>query len=71
MSGPAERSGECRNFVVLGQAVPLAGPAIVVSFVLAGITALFSALSYAELAGLIPALRAARLPVVQALRQVA
>jgi len=35
--------------------VPLAGPAIVVSFVLAGITALFSALSYAELAGLIPA----------------
>ena len=42
-------------FVVLGQAVPKAGPAIVVSFVLAGITALFSALSYAELAGLIPA----------------
>jgi APA family basic amino acid/polyamine antiporter len=42
-------------FVVLGQAVPQAGPAIVVSFVLAGITALFSALSYAELAGLIPA----------------
>ncbi|MFI6098239.1 amino acid permease [Lentzea sp. NPDC051213] len=42
-------------FVVLGEAVPLAGPAIVLSFVLAGITALFSALSYAELAGLIPA----------------
>lgn len=42
-------------FVVLGEAVPLAGPAIVVSFVLAGVTALFSALSYAELAGLIPA----------------
>lgn len=42
-------------FVVLGQAVPKAGPAVVVSFVLAGITALFSALSYAELAGLIPA----------------
>ncbi|HEX8868722.1 MAG TPA: amino acid permease, partial [Lentzea sp.] len=42
-------------FVVLGEAVPLAGPAIVVSFILAGITALFSALSYAELAGLIPA----------------
>ncbi|SFR22094.1 amino acid/polyamine/organocation transporter, APC superfamily [Lentzea waywayandensis] len=42
-------------FVVLGEAVPKAGPAIVVSFVLAGITALFSALSYAELAGLIPA----------------
>ncbi|MFD4639780.1 amino acid permease [Lentzea sp. NPDC058436] len=42
-------------FVVLGEAVPQAGPAIVLSFVLAGITALFSALSYAELAGLIPA----------------
>ncbi|GLZ30810.1 amino acid permease [Lentzea sp. NBRC 105346] len=42
-------------FVVLGQAVPAAGPAIVLSFVLAGFTALFSALSYAELAGLIPA----------------
>lgn len=42
-------------FVVLGEAVPLAGPAIVVSFILAGVTALFSALSYAELAGLIPA----------------
>ncbi|MFD9698342.1 amino acid permease [Lentzea sp. NPDC059081] len=42
-------------FVVLGEAVPLAGPAVVLSFVLAGITALFSALSYAELAGLIPA----------------
>ncbi|MEV1051298.1 amino acid permease [Streptomyces sp. NPDC059017] len=41
-------------FVVLGQAVPEAGPAVVVSFVLAGITALFSALSYAELAGMIP-----------------
>jgi APA family basic amino acid/polyamine antiporter len=41
-------------FVVLGEAVPLAGPAIVVSFVLAGLTALFSALSYAELAGMIP-----------------
>lgn len=41
-------------FVVLGEAVPLAGPAVVLSFVLAGVTALFSALSYAELAGLIP-----------------
>ncbi|WP_405872312.1 MULTISPECIES: amino acid permease [unclassified Streptomyces] len=41
-------------FVVLGEAVPEAGPAIVVSFVLAGVTALFSALSYAELAGMIP-----------------
>ncbi|MBN6057863.1 amino acid permease [Nonomuraea sp. RK-328] len=41
-------------FVILGQAVPKAGPAVVLSFVLAAITALFSALSYAELAGSIP-----------------
>src|SRR4051812_12217890 len=41
-------------FVVLGEAVPVAGPSVVLSFVLAGITALFSALSYAELAGMIP-----------------
>ncbi|KAB8192844.1 amino acid permease [Nonomuraea phyllanthi] len=41
-------------FVVLGQAVPKAGPAVVLAFVLAAITALFSALSYAELAGTIP-----------------
>ncbi|WP_207401023.1 amino acid permease [Actinomadura roseirufa] len=41
-------------FVVLGEAVPKAGPAVVLSFVLAAVTALFSALSYAELAGTIP-----------------
>ena len=41
-------------FVVLGEAVPLAGPAVVLSFVLAAVAALFSALSYAELAGTIP-----------------
>nr|WP_308013780.1 amino acid permease [Streptantibioticus parmotrematis] len=41
-------------FVVLGEAVPKAGPAVVISFVIAGFTALFSALSYAELAGTIP-----------------
>ncbi|MTE18154.1 amino acid permease [Streptomyces sp. TRM43335] len=41
-------------FVVLGEAVPEAGPAVILSFVLAGLTALFSALSYAELAGTIP-----------------
>lgn len=41
-------------FVVLGSAVPDAGPAVVISFVIAGLTALFSALSYAELAGTIP-----------------
>nr|WP_218882827.1 amino acid permease [Spinactinospora alkalitolerans] len=42
-------------FVVLGEAVPMAGPAVVLAFVLAGLTALFSALAYAELAGMIPA----------------
>ncbi|WP_448640383.1 amino acid permease [Geodermatophilus sp. URMC 63] len=41
-------------FVILGEAVPLAGPAVVLGFVLAAVTALFSALSYAELAGSIP-----------------
>lgn len=41
-------------FVILGVAVPQAGPAIIVSFVLAGITCAFSALSYAEMAGSIP-----------------
>ncbi|MDF5756798.1 amino acid permease [Spongiactinospora sp. TRM90649] len=41
-------------FVILGEATPLAGPAVVLSFVLAAVTALFSALSYAELAGTIP-----------------
>jgi basic amino acid/polyamine antiporter, APA family len=41
-------------FVILGEAVPLAGPAVVLGFVLAAVTALFSALSYAELAGTIP-----------------
>ncbi|WP_128378423.1 amino acid permease [Streptomyces cavernae] len=41
-------------FVVLGEAVPKAGPAVTLSFVIAGLTALFSALSYAELSGTIP-----------------
>ncbi|MFG2072672.1 amino acid permease [Nonomuraea maritima] len=41
-------------FVILGQAVPKAGPAVVLSFTLAAVTALLSALSYAELAGTIP-----------------
>ncbi|WP_071343873.1 amino acid permease [Nocardia seriolae] len=41
-------------FVVLGEAAPLAGPAVVVSFVIAAVAALFSALSYAELAGAVP-----------------
>ncbi|ASU82964.1 amino acid permease [Nocardiopsis gilva YIM 90087] len=42
-------------FVVLGEAVPVAGPAVILAFVIAGVTALFSALAYAELAGMIPA----------------
>lgn len=42
-------------FVVLGEAVPIAGPAVILAFVLAGVTALFSALAYAEMAGMIPA----------------
>ncbi|MGW7199845.1 amino acid permease [Streptomyces chryseus] len=41
-------------FVVLGEGTAMAGPAIAIAFVLAGLTALFSALSYAELAGSIP-----------------
>ncbi|MFR9729642.1 amino acid permease [Saccharopolyspora sp. MS10] len=41
-------------FVVLAEAAPTAGPAVVVSFVLAGLAALCSALSYAELAGSVP-----------------
>jgi len=41
-------------FVILGEAVPKAGPAVVISFLLAAITCAFSALSYAELAGSIP-----------------
>src|SRR3954465_9182224 len=41
-------------FVVLGEAVPKAGPAVTLSFVISGLTALFSALSYAELTGITP-----------------
>src|SRR3954465_15952822 len=41
-------------FVVLAEGIGDSGPAIVVSFVLAGVTCLFSALSYAELASSIP-----------------
>ena len=40
--------------VVLGESVPAAGPAIWISFVIAGVAALLSALSYAEMAGLVP-----------------
>ncbi|GAP56003.1 uncharacterized amino acid permease YhdG [Arthrobacter sp. Hiyo6] len=41
--------------VILGESVPLAGPAIWISFAIAGIAALLSAVSYAEMAGLVPA----------------
>ena len=41
-------------FFVLGQAVPEAGPAVIVSFILAGIAAGLAALCYAELASSVP-----------------
>ena len=42
-------------FVILGGAIPKAGPAVLLSFLLAAVAALFSALAYAELASAIPA----------------
>lgn len=41
-------------FFVLSQAVPVAGPAVVLSFVMAGVVAGLTALCYAELAGAVP-----------------
>ena len=41
-------------FVIIGEAIELSGPAIIISFLLAGITCVFSALSYSELASSIP-----------------
>jgi APA family basic amino acid/polyamine antiporter len=41
-------------FIVLNEAVPEAGPGVIVSFVIAGITAALTALCYAELASSIP-----------------
>ena len=41
-------------FVIIGEAIGDSGPAIVLSFLLAGVTCAFSALSYAELASTIP-----------------
>jgi len=41
-------------FVIIGEAIGDAGPSIVMSFALAGVTCLFSALSYGELASSIP-----------------
>ncbi len=42
-------------FVILGDAVPKAGPGVVLSFIIAGITAGLTALCYAELSSTIPA----------------
>jgi len=42
-------------FVILGEAVPKAGPAVILSFLIAGATAGLTALCYAELASTIPA----------------
>src|SRR3712207_5034426 len=41
-------------FIILTDAVPEAGPAVIVSFVLAGLTAALTAVCYAELASTIP-----------------
>ena len=41
-------------FVVVGEGAASAGPAVILSFALAALTCLFSALSYAELASSIP-----------------
>ncbi len=41
-------------FVVIGEGASYAGPAVILSFVLAAVTCLFSALSYAELASSVP-----------------
>lgn len=42
-------------FVILGDAVPKAGPGVILSFLIAGLTAGLTALCYAELASTIPA----------------
>lgn len=41
-------------FVILGVVIPIAGPAVVISFVLAGIACLMSGLAYAEVASTLP-----------------
>ncbi|NMO02477.1 amino acid permease [Gordonia sp. TBRC 11910] len=41
-------------FFVLSQAVPVAGPAVIISFIVAGVVAGLTALCYAELAGAVP-----------------
>ncbi len=41
-------------FVIIGEAIGTAGPSIVLSFIIAGVTCMFSALAFAELASSIP-----------------
>jgi basic amino acid/polyamine antiporter, APA family len=41
-------------FVVIGEGAAIAGPAVIISFILAAVACVFSALSYAELASSIP-----------------
>jgi len=41
-------------FFVLSEAVPIAGPAVILSFVMAGVVAGLTAICYAELAGAVP-----------------
>ncbi len=41
-------------FVIIGEAITTSGPSIVLAFVLAGVTCMFSALAFAELASSIP-----------------
>lgn len=42
-------------FFILSEAVPEAGPAVIISFIIAGVVAGLTALCYAELAGAVPA----------------
>ena len=41
-------------FVIIGEAIGVSGPAVILSFSLAGLTCVFSALAFAELASMIP-----------------
>jgi len=41
-------------FIILTQAVPVAGPAVILAFVVAGVVAGLTAICYAELAGAVP-----------------